>query len=218
MKIIYLLIIGMVLVPIINAEVQTLGIFKKGDTIILSQTCDNCTFINVTRVKYPNSSENYINLGMSETIKGNWNLTFTDTETLGNYLVTTCGNPDLIYTCENYDFKITNNGEEISLFNIILVIAFFIFSILVFMIGSTFKPEQYILKTSFYIIALIFGLLGINSARIIASESLELNLMSLSGLILTITIFLIMVLYVFIYWMIQTFKSVKQKEGVRWQY
>ena len=61
-------------------------------------------------------------------------------------------------------------------------------------------------------------LLAINSGSIIASESLGISNMSLAGLILIITVISFMILYLFITWMIQTFKQIKNKEGIRWNY
>ena len=73
-------------------------------------------------------------------------------------------------------------------------------------------------KISLYLCALLMGLVALNSARIIASESLNLSIMSTSGMLVIITIISFFALYLFVMWSIETFKAVKQKEGVRWNY
>lgn len=45
------------ILPMISAEVQTLGTFKINDCIVLKQTCSNCSYVNITSVLYPNSTE-----------------------------------------------------------------------------------------------------------------------------------------------------------------
>ena len=43
---------------------------------------------------------------MSEQVEGNFNYSFSTTQEFGNYIVTTCGDPNGIYTCASYDFTI----------------------------------------------------------------------------------------------------------------
>jgi len=92
----------------VNAEVQTLGTFTKGDTVFLTQTCDNCTYVNVTRIEFPRSAPQIINSEMTEIVKGNFNYSFSNTQEFGTYIVTTCGDPNGVYTCVSYDFEIGN--------------------------------------------------------------------------------------------------------------
>ena len=117
----------------------------------------------------------------------------------------------------NY-FQVTTTGQLLELKTVILVICLLIISIIIFLIGSTFKPEQFILRSSFYVISTLLILLAMNSTRIIVSESSDLNIMSTVGLTLSIVTFLFMLLYTLIYWTIQTFKSMKEKNAIRWNY
>lgn len=115
-------------------------------------------------------------------------------------------------------FIVTSNGEQVSLSNTILIIAFLIISVIFFIIGYSFRMENYLVKSSFYLLALFMALLSVNSARIIAGESANLSKMSLTGLVVMISVICFMFLYVFITWTINTFRQLKDKREVRWQY
>ena len=95
----------------VGAEVDSLKPGKVNQEYMLVQTCDNCTYINVTKIRYPNQSETYPNVRMSQTVNGNYNYSFTPT-VIGDYIVTTCGNPDGYYTCDSYDFTISTTGND----------------------------------------------------------------------------------------------------------
>lgn len=98
----------LVFLPIASAETTDLGTFSQDVPVILPQTCSNCTYINVTRVIYPDSSWEVINKPMSQLVNGNYNYTFTNTTMVGNYIATTCGNPDGVFQCQDYRFHIGN--------------------------------------------------------------------------------------------------------------
>jgi hypothetical protein len=115
---------------------MNLGSFKAGDTISLSQTCSNCTGINVTRVIYPNSQQQFINQQMSQPVKGNFNYSYSDTSRLGSYIVTTCGDPDGQYSCIDYNFKITSSGNSLS---ITIVIFLMLSGFALLFVGSQYK-------------------------------------------------------------------------------
>lgn len=111
MKIKYSLFLFLILFSscVVSAEVQTLGRYSKGDTVFLTQVCDNCTYINITRIEYPRSPpEVFIDTQMNEMVAGNFNYSFSNTNEFGDYIVTTCGDPNGIYTCASYNFTIGN--------------------------------------------------------------------------------------------------------------
>jgi len=107
------LVITLFLFSFSSAQVELPSAGKQFEPIVLTQTCDDCTFVNVTRIKFPDSSEQILNGQMSEPIKGNFNFIFTNTSQLGKYVATTCGNPSGVYACQNYLFKITTTGSDI---------------------------------------------------------------------------------------------------------
>lgn len=200
-----------------SSEVETLGTFKKGQAIILSQICDNCTFINVTKVKFPNSTESLLNLGMSQPISGNFNASLSQTSGLGEYIVTTCGNPNGIYTCESYNFYVTDTGEEFSLDQSLIIFGQFGISALFLIIGLTFSKEKWKIKTFFFLMALMMGVIFLNSARVVASSSSSLTVMGNYGLIAIIIVFSVMMVYAFIYYTIEVFQYLKKRRESKWE-
>lgn len=71
---------------------ESLGIFKQGTAINIPQTCENCSYINITTMSYPNSTSisptdtreaSMTNL----TNKNDYSYSLTSTKALGIYLV-----------------------------------------------------------------------------------------------------------------------------------
>ncbi|HUS50675.1 MAG TPA: hypothetical protein VMZ91_10950 [Candidatus Paceibacterota bacterium] len=207
-------------IPLIFAETE---IYPVNKDIELKFICTSngeipsatATF-NIT-VSYPNGTTFIDN--KQSTAKGNGAFNYTTYfPILGNYPVQMfCFDGSDSYS-NSGNYEITTTGQKVSLSNIIIVLAFLVVGIILFILGYTFDREKWILKTSFYVFSLLMCLLAINSGSIIASESLGISNMSLAGLILIITVISFMILYLFITWMIQTFKQIKNKEGIRWNY
>ncbi len=108
-KIILTILLGMFLISLVAAEVQTLGTFKRYECVGLIQTCSNCTYNNISNVIYPDSS-----VALSENVmtkvNTNYNYTFCNTSELGEYIVNGFGNPDGEKTTWNYNLFITETG------------------------------------------------------------------------------------------------------------
>jgi hypothetical protein len=101
------------LISLINAEVKTLGIFKQNDCVSLLQTCGNCSYVNITSVLYPNSTQ-ALGLSSMTQIGTVYNYTFCDTSTLGDYIVNGVGDINGVPTVWAYDFMMTPNGQAAS--------------------------------------------------------------------------------------------------------
>lgn len=210
MKRLISLIIGLFLISLASAS---LGTFEQGECVRI-RTILNTTSVNISTISYPNSSLAISNQEMTKNAQ-TFNYTFCSTSDLGTYIYDYFDAEGNVYV---NSFIITTTGEQVSLSNIILVLAFLVMAGLLFIIGYSFDKEKYIIKSSFYLFSLLMGLLSINSARIIASESLNLSKMANMGLILMISVLSFMFLFVLIYYTIQTVKSFKRKEGIRWEY
>jgi len=220
MKQLLFLILILLIIPTIFAETEIYPINKN---VELKFTCTSNNAIPSALATY-NITINYLNgttfiNNKQATALGNGAFSYsTSFNTLGIYPVQMfCW--DGIYSYSNTgNYEITTTGQKVSLSNIVIVIAFLVVGIILFILGYTFDREKWILKTGFYIFSLLMCLLAINSGSIIASESLGISNMSLTGLILIIAVISLMMLYLFITWMIQTFKQLKNKESIRWQY
>jgi hypothetical protein len=135
-KTILILIVGLVLVSLANANtITTLGIYKQNSCIELKQSCADCSYVNFTRVSYPDGTRAMNN---TEATKdgSNYNLEFCNTEQLGTYIVEGIGDVGGTDTVFAYDFEVTLNGKEPA--EGILVVVFILIFIGIFFFGLIF--------------------------------------------------------------------------------
>lgn len=219
MKQLILLAIILLIIPTILASTEVYPVNKNIElkfSCTLNNAIPTSANFNIT-VSYPNGTTFIDNKKATSLGNGAFSYT-TSFNTIGIYPVQMfCWDSTYSFS-EQGNYEITTTGQKVSLSNIVIVIAFLIVGIILFILGYTFDKEKWILKTAFYIFSLLMCLLAINSGSIIASESLGISNMSLTGLILIIAVISFMMLYLFITWMIQTFKQLKNKESIRWQY
>ncbi len=109
-KILLTLILGMVFLSFASAQQGSLGTFKQNECVNLIQTCDNCTYNNISRVIYPNSTIILSNAVMTKDDTF-YNYTFCNTTLLGTYLVNGFEDLDGTKTVWNYDLLITPSGK-----------------------------------------------------------------------------------------------------------
>jgi len=122
MRKIYLaLLFGIFLITLASAS-SNLGVFKQNDCISLYQLCDNCTYVNVTSVTYPNSTLVSINALMTK-VGVDYNYTFCNTTVNGDYSYKVCGDKSGTFQCEVIYFNITPTGDNRG-FGIFLVLVF----------------------------------------------------------------------------------------------
>ncbi len=147
-KEIFLLFVCLIfLISLASAQIQSLGTFKLGDDVNLIQTCDNCTFNNITSVLYPNSTQTIGEFEMTKrgTIY-NFTLSSDNVTELGTYIVNGFGDLDGIDTVWNYNFEITSFGTKVSNSGIIyasLLLIIFGMVVLVFFFIFTLGKENY---------------------------------------------------------------------------
>ena len=202
------------MIPLVLA-VKTIGPFQQDKNAELFQVCDNCSYVNLTTVQLPNSTILNIDINMTEN-KLTYNYTFIDTDLIGGYIYTTCGDPDGVTTCQSVNFQITTTGDSVDLSNVIIVIVFLVLTVSFLYLSSIFEADKWMIKTSFILFAILMSVLAVNSARIIASESTDLTTMGVTGFILTISVLSFMFLYILIHATVQAFKQLKHKEEVKW--
>lgn len=215
----YLLVcITILLVSFTSAEIQSLPTQKLNNCITIPQTHANVTSVNVTKIKYPNSTEDYTIRVMNTSNNYNYNYTFCGTDTIGNYIVTTCGNGDGVITCLDFDFEVTYTGEKVSLSNAVAPLIMVILSFIFLAIGWNFNDEHWMLKTFFYFLSVGMGIISMNSIRIIASESLNLSKMTSVGLTIMVIALSLFFIYMFVYAFLESVRVFKEKRGVRWEF
>lgn len=140
--------VGLVLcflaLPLIFAQMQTLGVFQQNEIVNLIQTCDNCTYVNISSVTFPNSTVAVSNAVMTKdgTI---YNYTFSQTNTIGTYIVNTFGDDDGTVTAGSYTFEITQTGSTLSTAQGIVYVIFLsaiIFTFLLVFYGAVKLPYR----------------------------------------------------------------------------
>lgn len=153
------MIVCFLVIPLISAE--TLGAVKKGDCISIIQTCDNCTYVNITRVTINNQNLSYPNLMMSQPVQGNYNYSYCNNSVLGNYIITTCGDLNGNYQCESFDYKVTNSGyiqtvpESLGLLGYLMVYIFLTMFLVVLGVYLTNSDYLWILGIFFIFLSLL---------------------------------------------------------------
>ncbi len=106
----------LLLIPIVSAENPCgssndfLGTFQQYSIITLEQTCDTCTYVNLSNVKLPNSS---IVTYEGVMAKGgtHYNYSFSNTGLVGCYSYSMYGDKDGSLEVETMDFVINARGE-----------------------------------------------------------------------------------------------------------
>jgi len=162
-KKILLLVFALVfLISLVNAQQQTLGTFKQYECIELKQTCANCSYVNITRVSYPNSEiaiSGQFQMTKSDTI---YNLTYCETNLTGSYIVDWKADPNGATTSGNYNFFITPTGRGFdsgqSLAAIAILGASLILSFLFMLLGFKLGNEPKLLPVAFFFVMIAIGL------------------------------------------------------------
>ena len=132
------------LAPIVFAQMQNLGTFNAGEEVNLIQTCDSCTYNNITRILYPNSTEaNSEEIAMIKS-GTHYSYIFNDTSTVGTYVVTGHGDLEGEDTVWIYDFETigTEGGTSIGA-NIILLIFFSLLLFSAVMLNRSINYEKW---------------------------------------------------------------------------
>jgi hypothetical protein len=99
------------IISLVGAAQTSLGTFEQGECFELIQTCDTCTYNNISNVMSPNST-NYLNNVAMERSDTYYNHSFCDTFESGGYVVNGYGDLDGVKTIWQYDFEITPSGAS----------------------------------------------------------------------------------------------------------
>lgn len=103
---------------------KNLGTFKQGDCVSLVEMCDNCSYVNITLIQYPDSSISNVNYLMTKN-GFDYNYSFCDTSNLGKYFYNVKGDKDSTDSLERLEFKITSSGNYGASNIVFIVILFF---------------------------------------------------------------------------------------------
>lgn len=159
MKRLILIFLIFLMLPLVSAQIESLGTFKTESCVNLKQTCTNCTFINLSVTSPPNQNEIVTNQTMNRSTSNLWVYTFCNTSVNGDYIYDTFGDLDGKIEQSSISFivnpigKVLTNAQAI-LYFLALVVALLFFILFVFFgtsISSDNKRDEmtgYILATS----------------------------------------------------------------------
>lgn len=174
-KLILTLFISIFLLGIVSSD---LGTFKQNDCVSLYQYCDDCTYVNLTKVQYPNGTISTINEAMTKD-DVDYNYTFCDTDDLGDYYYTVKGDKGGEVTTERLEFEITstgknfNTGQSLSSFGILFgsLVVSFLFLYLGFKISV--NPKMVPISFIFIVISIILIIYSLFLGWTIGSDIIE---------------------------------------------
>ena len=132
-KLMLLLIMGIFLISLTSASISDLKVQKQGECVDLPQTCPDCTYNNISRVLYPNSTSALSNVAMQKDDTF-YNYTFCDTSSLGTYKVNGYGDVGGVKDNWNYIFEVTPNGQDFTTGKAISYIGFIVILLFTFLL------------------------------------------------------------------------------------
>ncbi len=131
-KIILTIILGIFLITLASASLNSLGTFKQNDCINISQTCATCTYVNISSVSSNNDSNLISNVEMIDFGSGEWRYEFCNTSATGRHDVKGIGDVNGIDSSFAVYFEVTPTGflletQDSLLYIIILITTFILF-------------------------------------------------------------------------------------------
>ena len=134
------MLIGIFFFSFASASIANLGTVQQYDCIELLQICDDCTYNNITSIRYPNRTNNALSSEIEMTRVGTeYNATFCETSELGEYIVNGKGDTDGTDTW-NYVFVVTTTGGTS---NISVPIFLLITTMVLFVVGVSIKSPAF---------------------------------------------------------------------------
>lgn len=144
-------------VTVSSQSVQTLGYFKDGSDIQISQVCSDCSYVNISVISHPNLTSLVSDVEMSQSgVYYSYLLSGDYTKDLGRYIVCGSGDPGGTVTAWCYDFFINSTGREdpsgsvIALFIIAFLVISFLFAwLFIYSLGHAIRRDFDIVDLGF---------------------------------------------------------------------
>ena len=170
--------------PLITAT-QEIGPFTQYDCVDLFQICANCTYVNISSVVMPNSTQTYTNIEMTRD-GTRYNSTFCTTDATGQYIANGVSDPDGTRTIFSYSFIINPSGvEQGSIFENPILLIFLLLAIAFLTLGVIFKlaPLGYLSGIMFTLGGIYTMIYGFNNSADLYTRGLAISLISVGVLI-----------------------------------
>lgn len=134
---------------------------KKANCYLLTQTCDNCTYVNITAIADPQGQLALASSVSMNKVNGTlWSYNFCNLTKIGDYVVYTIGDLDGVITSDNPKLPVTSTGNTNDLYiPLILLIG----SVVIFIVALIYKNEYFGLMAGFLFVLsgiylIIYGL------------------------------------------------------------
>ena len=117
-----------------NDKITLFSTVKSQDCINLIQTCSNCSYVNISSILYPNSTEALGQVVMTKS-GTSYNYTFCDTDSNGDYIVNGHGDDNGDTKVFQYWFKVSPSGKEGNeniIFILLVIIGFYAITFIAF--------------------------------------------------------------------------------------
>jgi|TARA_R110000744_G_scaffold164978_2_gene282073 hypothetical protein len=122
----------------------------------------------------------------------------------------------------SHGFLVSVTGEVVSTSDVLasfsLIAAFLLLVAICLVVGNTFQTQYWIYKSFFYFCGILLSIIAINSAKVMARESLQLGVMANMGLLISIVIFGLFLLFIFVNAFKEIIKALRDKREIRWDY
>jgi len=197
----------------------SLGTFKRGSDVNLIQTCNNCTYCNITSASYPNSSNFLTNKVMTQDgtyFNFTLNSTYTDTVGWHKYCYD-CGNAAERATgCIDYNINLGGNTLEEGQGFVLLGIFVVIFGIAWIFLFVSGKMAGEGLKIFFLLASFVFLIGALGIIYVMAEDyglSLAMNSMVSTFLYIICFVTIVMFFYVMIRQTVKALNLFKLRKG-----
>ena len=192
---------------------ESYGTKKVNEQFTFCQVCADSTYITLSSIETPNSTIS-LNANMTSTGSGEFCYNYTPNQ-LGRYdfrgISDGCEKTFATY------IEVTTRGEQYNNSQQGLIIAQGIFIALFVALGFSFSKDKWKIRGFFFMMALLVGVLMLNSIRILAGSSATLDSMVNIGLIVGMISVSFMAIYLLIIYTIELFKSIKSKKEAKWE-
>ncbi len=123
-KILLTLVLGIFLISMASASLDSLGTFKQNDCLNISQTCASCTYVNISSVSSNKNSNLLTNVEMTNFGNGEWRYEFCGTSEISRYDVKGQGDVNAVDSTFAVYFDITPSGfiDTLGFYIVLLIV------------------------------------------------------------------------------------------------
>lgn len=167
-KIFITIFISLFLISLASAQsLDSLGTYKQGEKVRITQVCADASYVNISSVSYPNSSIASSNMEMASAGSGEFYFDFYNTSTFGRHDVRGISD-GCDKTFATY-FDVTPSGTKVEsalsipfLLPIVLmiIVALFSFSLTAFFEKKEYRFVMFIFGGFFLVLSIVFGIIS----------------------------------------------------------